>query len=152
VQQVPPWVEPRRGNSIVLQFDGVDLSVGVVLTDSLEVLCKGCRVVYTLWLLEIPAKGLTVQSDCKGTSSVEEKTHLVPIDGGPRLAQTEGWGIGRDKVEGVCYAACPVVIHLISLELAMERVWMPSKLACCLSNLSLSDCNDIEKPVPLALC
>jgi len=50
----------------------------------------------------------------------------------------KGWGIKRDKVEGVCYEARPVVVHLISLELAMERVWMPSKLACCLSNLCLA--------------
>jgi len=50
----------------------------------------------------------------------------------------KGWGIGRDKVEGEHYEARPVVIHLISLELAMERVWLPSKLACCLSNLCLA--------------
>jgi len=31
-----------------------------------------------------------------------------------------------------------MVIHLISLELAMERVWMPSKFACCLSDLCLA--------------
>jgi len=49
-----------------------------------------------------------------------------------------GWDIRRDKVEGEHCEACPVVIHLISLELAMERVWMPSKLACCLSNLCLA--------------
>jgi len=41
--------------------------------------------------------------------------------------------------EGVHCAACPAaVIHLINLEWAMERVWMPSKLACCLSNLCLA--------------
>jgi len=34
----------------------------------------------------------------------------------------KGWGIRKDKVEGDHYEACPVVIHLISLELAMERV------------------------------
>jgi len=34
----------------------------------------------------------------------------------------KGWGIGKDKVEGEGYEACPVVIHLINLELAMERV------------------------------
>jgi len=34
----------------------------------------------------------------------------------------KGWGIGREKVEGEHYEARPVVIHLINLELAMERV------------------------------
>jgi len=51
----------------------------------------------------------------------------------------KGWGIVRDKVEGVHCAARPAaVIHLINLELAMERVLMPSKLACCLSKLCLA--------------
>jgi len=31
--------------------------------------------------------------------------------------------------------ALPAVIHLINLEFAMDVVWMPSKLACCLSFL-----------------
>jgi len=50
----------------------------------------------------------------------------------------KGWGIGRDKVEGKHCGARPVAIHLISLELAVERVWMPSKVACCLSNLCMA--------------
>jgi len=49
-----------------------------------------------------------------------------------------GWGIGRHKVEGAHQEALPAVIHLSSLELATERVWMPSKLVCCLSNLCLA--------------
>jgi len=34
----------------------------------------------------------------------------------------EGWGVGRDKVEGAQKEALPVVIHLISLEFAMGKV------------------------------
>jgi len=34
----------------------------------------------------------------------------------------EGSGIGRDKVEGVLYEARPVLIHLINLELATDKV------------------------------
>jgi len=34
----------------------------------------------------------------------------------------KGWGIGKDEVEGEHYEVRPVVIHLINLELAMERV------------------------------
>jgi len=74
----------------VLQLAGVDLSVGLVSIDSLEVLCKGCKVLHTSWLLEMPAKGLAVQSDYKGISSVEEKVSLVPDDWGLRLAQRMG--------------------------------------------------------------
>jgi len=50
----------------------------------------------------------------------------------------KGWDVGRDKVEGIHVEALPAVIHLISFELTMERVWMPSKLACCLLNLCLA--------------
>jgi len=49
-----------------------------------------------------------------------------------------GWDNRKDKVEGEYYEVRPVVIHLINLELAMERVCMPSKVACCLSNLCLA--------------
>ena len=50
----------------MLQFAGVGLSVGgVVSIDSFGGLCKWCRALYTSWLLEMPAKVLTVQSDYK---------------------------------------------------------------------------------------
>jgi len=39
--------------------------VGVVSIDSLGGLCKCCRALYTSWLLETPAKVLTIQSDYK---------------------------------------------------------------------------------------
>jgi len=95
LQQVPPWVNPHRGDSIVLQFAGVNLSVGVVLIDSLEVLCMGCRALYTSWLLETPAKGLPVQNDYKGMSSVEKMVSLVPVDWGLRRAQRMGHWEGQ---------------------------------------------------------
>ena len=58
--------QPHRGDSIVLQFAGVGLSVGGVDSiDSFGGLCKCCRALYTSWLLEMPAKVLTVQSDYK---------------------------------------------------------------------------------------
>jgi len=60
--------------------------VGAFSTDSLEILFKGCRALCISWLLETPAKGLTVQSDYKGTSSAEEMVSLVPVDWGPRRA------------------------------------------------------------------
>jgi len=60
--------------------------------DSLEVLCEGCRALCTSWLLETLAKVLTVQSDCKGTSSAEEMTSLVLVDWGLRRAQKDGLG------------------------------------------------------------
>jgi len=42
------------------------------------------------------------------------------------------------RAEVVGYDVVPVVIHLINLELAMNTVWMSSKLACCLSCLCMA--------------
>jgi len=80
----------------VLQFAEVDLSVGVDLIESLEVLCRCCRVMYIPWLLETPAKSLTVQSDYKWLSSAEEMVSLVPVNWGLRCAQ----GMGHREGEG----------------------------------------------------
>jgi len=56
-------------------------------------------------------------------------TGMCPRDG----------ALGRIRLRGfVIHEARPVVIHLISLEWATERVCMPSKLACCLSDLCLA--------------
>ena len=68
-------------DSIVLQFTGLICLVRAFLTDSLEVVCEGCGALHTLWLLEMPAKDLTVQGHCKGTSSAEEMVSWVPDDG-----------------------------------------------------------------------
>jgi len=57
--------QPHRGDSIVLQFAGVGLSCWSELDRLLRRLCKCCRALYTSWLLEVPAKVLTVQSDYK---------------------------------------------------------------------------------------
>jgi len=61
------------------------------------------------------------------------------------------WDIGRDKVEGERCQAHPVVIHLISLELAMEREQDAFKVGL-LPLEPLPSCNDIEQPVFLVLC
>jgi len=73
-----------------MQFTEVDLSGGAVLIDLLEVLCNGCRVLHTSWLLETPAKVLTVQSDYKMRSSAEDPASLVPVDWGLSCAQRMG--------------------------------------------------------------
>jgi len=106
----------------VLHFAGVDLSVGVVLIDSLEVfLCGYCRGWYTSQLLETPTMSLPIKDRLHKVSLSKEKHLLVLVGRGLRSAQ-KGVGVGKDKVEGVHYEAVPVVIHLISLELATERV------------------------------
>jgi len=50
-------------------------------------------------------KGLTVQSDHKGTSLAEEMASLVPVDWGLRRAQTDGelGGTGlRESTRRLC--------------------------------------------------
>jgi len=64
--------------------------VGAVLIDSFGGLCKGCRVMYTSWLLETLAKSLTVQNDYNWLSSAEDMVSLVPVGWGLRCAQGMG--------------------------------------------------------------
>jgi len=76
----------------------VDLSVEVVSTDSLEVLCKSCRVLRALHLLETPAKSLTFRFDYKGYLQLK-RSIFGPGWQGTKTC-SEAWGIARDKVEG----------------------------------------------------
>jgi len=69
---------------------GLIYLMGVVSIDSLEVLCKGCRVMYISWLLETPAMSLTIQSHYKWLSSAEEMVSLVPVNWGLRCDQGMG--------------------------------------------------------------
>jgi len=74
----------------VLHFAGVGLSHGSSFDRLVGGLCKECRVMYTSWLLETPAKSLTVQNDYKWLSSAKEMVSLVPVDWGLRCAQWMG--------------------------------------------------------------
>jgi len=62
-QQVPQRVHPHHGVTVVLCFTGglICLFAGAFLTDTLECVCKSCRVLHTLGLLEMLAKRSTVQ-------------------------------------------------------------------------------------------
>ena len=96
----------------------------------------GYGVVHSQWLWEMPAKGLTVQSDCKGHLQLKKCCLWSRLTGDLDLPKR--WGVGRRKVEVLHCEALPTVIDLISLELATERVWMSSSWACCRSCLCLA--------------
>jgi len=90
----------------------------------------------------MPVRSTTVQILSPTTSS-DEENHLSvdPVQMGTEMGHV-GWGTRKGKVDdrGCCsrYEALPAVIHLINLDLAMDAVWMPSKLVCNLSCICLA--------------
>jgi len=77
------------------------------------------------------SKSKTVQVQLQMMLSSAEEKHIWSRQG-------EAMEEIRLRADVAVYKALPAVIHWINLELAMETVWMSSKLVCCLSHLCLA--------------